>query len=389
MGGKALKSIDVVRLNKPGFLALEQEVLSILRQKFSYAQSTTYYKDKESFGDLDVIVPRPIPNDILKFLKEKFNPQEIFYDGKLMNCFAISFDYKNFQVDLIFNNPENLEIAQFYYSYNDLNNYIGRFAAAFGCKFGFDGFRYVMDTDQIMISKNPKKIYEFLGMDWQRYLQGFSTLEEIFSYIIQSKYFNSELFQYENLNHINRSRNKKRPNYEKFLNFLDENGIHGGFIFPEGDFASQIDAYFPEANLKWKIQELKNKRIREAKSRELLNSTIVNQVMNLNDNWKIIRHIIDQIYAHPGIDRVLPGLKPEQINKLINAAYSKVINSPEIKVENGQIIQYTNGSHEYLQGKVIDQDSETLLVATPDYFFDRIKKDKFKLIENWIDVKAL
>ncbi|GAF99140.1 unnamed protein product, partial [marine sediment metagenome] len=59
--------------------------------------------------------------------------------------------------------------------------------------------------------------------DYEKYLEGFDEVEDIFQYVIDSKYFNPKIFEYEQLNHQNRTRNKKRKNYELFLQYVKDN----------------------------------------------------------------------------------------------------------------------------------------------------------------------
>lgn len=65
-------------------------------------------------------------------------------------------------------------------------------------------------------------ILRFLGFDTDRYTEGFYNLTDIFEYVVDSKYFNPKIFQYEMLNHQNKTRNKKRVNYAGFLEFVDK-----------------------------------------------------------------------------------------------------------------------------------------------------------------------
>lgn len=386
MGGKAL-GIETVRLNQKEFVLFEKEVVNILKNKFEHVYPTVYYKTKESFGDLDIIVPRPVPSDIKEWLSKNFNSKKIVHNGEsLQNAVTVSFEYKNFQVDLIFNHPENLEIARFYYSQNDLQNYVGRIASEYQLKFGFNGLHY---KGRIFISRDCRKIYEFLGFSYNLYLKGFETLNDIFDFIITSKNFSNYIYFYENLDHVNKSRNKKRPNYQKFLDYLTDNNINATVKYPtEQEAINLIDAYFPEANLKWKLSEEFNLNIMQEKVRTMLNAQIVNDFLNLNNEWNIIKKVVDQIYAIPDAIRKLSGLKQEEMNIVIKAAYSKVTERPEIDWV-GKTVMYRTQDHGYLTAIALEDRDDHVHVKNEDFFVYNIKKDRLILPEDWFDFKNM
>lgn len=75
--------------------------------------------------------------------------------------------------------------------------------------------------DKLVITTDPKKIFEIGGFDHDRWLQGFDSEQEVWDFIISSKYFDSKIFSLENLNNINRVRNKKRGMYMRFLEHVN------------------------------------------------------------------------------------------------------------------------------------------------------------------------
>ncbi|MBT9545604.1 MAG: hypothetical protein IV090_09465 [Candidatus Sericytochromatia bacterium] len=221
MGGNAIS--NTLRLKRSEYESYEQELITLLgdflKTPFAPLQ---FYSDKASFGDIDFVVAQPKPDrgDLALFFQQ-IGSREQYFNGDML-----SFEYKNFQVDLNFVAPENYETALFYFAYNDLNNLIGRIAHKFGLKFGFDGLCYQIRTEsgyrakKITLSKDPAAIYTFLGYDYSRFLQGFKDREAIFEFVASSRYFNSAIFELDELNHINRTRNKKRQTYQLFLQWL-------------------------------------------------------------------------------------------------------------------------------------------------------------------------
>jgi len=112
----------------------------------------------------------------------------------------------------------------------------------------------------ILISQDYPRIYEFLGLDFTKWEQGFDELEDIFEFIATSKYFNWKMFQFDQLNKINRDRNQKRKSYMSFLEWIDNNVADDKH---EYQFAEDktihlfaINNAFPDANLVTEIRRL-------------------------------------------------------------------------------------------------------------------------------------
>ena len=98
-----------------------------------------------------------------------------------------------------------------------------------------------------------------MGLDPEQKYNGFDTLEQIFDWIISSKYFNPELFQFENLNQTDRKRNRKRPTFNKFLEYIKDVKFESeGYSFEKNKeiYREFIDKSFPEAKLLATIAEI-------------------------------------------------------------------------------------------------------------------------------------
>jgi hypothetical protein len=259
MGGNALKNVNTIRLSKAEFEPYVQEVCNLILTKFTYVSTLKYYRNKQSFGDLDLLLKKSESKNAMEIIKELFNPTEIY-----LNDNAYSFDYKNFQIDMIFKNDEDINSAEFFFAYNDLGNLIGRIANKFNLKFGFEGLQYVVRnhhgrlSKRIQVSKDERKILEFLGLSYERFVQGFDDVTDIYDYVISSKYFNADIFSYENLNHTNRTRNRKRVNYAGFLEYLESSDDFKNrkYQFDNEDaYLHVIEDFFPECQL---MENIKN-----------------------------------------------------------------------------------------------------------------------------------
>ena len=148
-------------------------------------------------------------------------------------------------------------------------------------KYGHDGLYLTVylnsnRKENIFISDDNNKIFEFLGFDYNRYLKGFDTLEEIFDYIIDSKYFDSEMFDLENLNQKDRKRNRKRKTYNQFIEYIKVNNINKRYEFKhKNEYIEDVDKFFTESKL---IEKLEDLRIKDS----------INQETNKKFNGKLV-----------------------------------------------------------------------------------------------------
>ena len=247
MGGNALK-VPTRRYEKEEYEIISHEVIGMLKSYGITAVIPKSYRNKDTFGDLDVLILSSTITkaDIMEIIEYLFNPNEIYNNNNVK-----SFDYREFQIDFILVGDENWNSSISYFSYNDLGNFIGRISYQMGFRFGDYGLKLVYRHEDggrkfsKIISKDTSKIYTFLGFDYSRYLEGFDDVEDIFAYVVSSKYFNPRIFDYEQLNHQNRTRNKKRKNYELFLQYVKGFKQSSDFVFGDKDsFVDKAEKFF-------------------------------------------------------------------------------------------------------------------------------------------------
>lgn len=296
MGGNAL-NIETKRLSREEYFKIVEEVypklmelINVKTPKFDVYDEMNCvpfyiipaYKTKESFGDMDIILNKAHYDltDMKSFLvklKELFNYTDIY-----INKPVVSIDYKGFQIDLIFMKQKYMKSSLFYYSYNDLGNFMGRIAVRLGVRYGHFGLKYKVETEErdkllgeFVLTSEPRHSFEFLGFDFDRFLEGFETLEDVFDYVISSKYFNKEIFAYENLDHQNRTRNRKRDSYRKFLEYIEPKTFEEKNIPSKEERMEMIFNTFPEVELEKKILELKEKEKVQKQIKEKFNGNLL------------------------------------------------------------------------------------------------------------------
>jgi hypothetical protein len=292
MGGKALNKYGVhtERKNTEVFIklgyAIRESLYHFFLKQYGIELEATVvrcYRTKADHGDLDLLI-KITPEiakkniDLREVIRLVYLPQAIHNNGGVY-----SFDYMNFQVDFIPIKEDKWNVAQTYYSYDPLGNVMGKTFHKFGLSYGWDGLHYKYRNNHgtnsmnILLTNDPRKIFEFGGYDYDRYLKGFDTLVEIFNFCIDTTYFDSEILQMDNLKSIDKKRNRKRGSYHLFLNYLKDNNIDKkyGFNKDKDSYISAIDLFFPEAKLMEKLEELKQKDLRDYYLAEKFNGNLV------------------------------------------------------------------------------------------------------------------
>lgn len=207
MGGKLLNGR---RVGREEFLVLEEQVVSYLKANLlsKHVYKLIHLSDKETFGDLDLVVSNTLTESILKLI-----------DNPVKNGDVISFLWSGLQVDLILVSSELLDYSVKYFSFGDRSNLLGRLIKhTYGLTFSSKG---------LYKKHHNKKIY--LDFDYDGIvlkLLGLTpkdsyTEKELFDWVISSSFFNREVFQLNNLTSEQRARDKKRAFYQRWLSYIE------------------------------------------------------------------------------------------------------------------------------------------------------------------------
>ena len=119
MGGNALKNTFTRRFERDEYHAVSSEALIRLLSSedgiVTSANIIPAYREKESFGDVDILYST---KDGLRLsdseINRLFRPKEV-----VKNHDVISLDFKEIQVDLIHTPAESMEYAMAYFAWND------------------------------------------------------------------------------------------------------------------------------------------------------------------------------------------------------------------------------------------------------------------------------
>lgn len=266
MGGNALLYAKTKRLDKEQYNHVLSVVLGTLTSIFPNVTLAPVLsiENKETFGDADILlVDRHLPDDWIAQVQDAFSPNEIMinrtktsktrasplrfvrdatiapevaelHDGthyqvprERIPCSAISFEFSEFQIDLVVTRPENFEIAQVYYANNDLGNLMGRIADRMGFKYGWSGlWKHVGEGneiyDTVLVTDDPCEIFTFLGYSFDRFEMGFMSFANMFEFAASTPWFHRAPYQFENRNHRDRIRDEKRKVYQDFVAWLED-----------------------------------------------------------------------------------------------------------------------------------------------------------------------
>lgn len=215
MGGNAIPNAR--RIDKQEYHQIIIEIIQLFPELRMIPTRTV--KDKADFGDIDFIVETDPKINIKNLVVDRLNNPQVND-----NNIYYSFEYKNIQIDFNFVSPNDYMTAYWFHGNADFGNLCGRLARSINFKFGTDGLSYVFRVNDdlnyrhdIIISKDIKEILTFLDINHNKFIEGFDSSEEVFDIIMKSKLFNPTYFIFDNLNHNDRTRNRKRKMYHEFL----------------------------------------------------------------------------------------------------------------------------------------------------------------------------
>jgi hypothetical protein len=217
MGGHALKTVITIRKNKSEYDEIKDKVSNLLKSQGIIIDFIPELSDKESFGDLDVLWSSLHNQNIIMrdIVIELFSPKEIVINGDV-----ISFDFENFQIDIIM--CKNIEFAKLYFSYGDFGGLMGKITKKYNMTFGHNGFFLENDNYSLLLTKEPNEFCKFVAIDFEKWLS-IKTKEDLFELIKTSRLYKPEFFS--SGNHQHRKRIKNRPLYIEFLKYIGVNGV--------------------------------------------------------------------------------------------------------------------------------------------------------------------
>lgn len=331
MGGNALKHLGVERVDtKTLKRAINQIAEAFYAHGIVWAVPASI-ESKETHGDLDIIVVGKFRDKVREIVKELDSLKNGPVD-------SVAWPYsqdKLLQVDFIFIPEEEYEYAVNYFCFNDLGNLVGRFAHKMGLKHGHDGLTLVVrDKDtvlgEIILTRDFKTALEFIGFSHDRYLEGFKTLDEIYTYVSNHPKFSPRMFDLLERNHTARMRDKKRPTYTGFLQWIEKNRRYlGDYDWPvdKSSWFPHIFSAFPDKQIEFILLWDAHRAKETAKTK--FNGVMVSQLTGLSE--KPLGRLIQSFKeVHPEWVAYVNSTSQEQIDKEVLRLYHDIFGEDDV-----------------------------------------------------------
>jgi hypothetical protein len=229
------------------------DIVSTLRPVLDKHFGTRYripvaYREKKDYGDVDIILDAAVIQNQPDWFESLCQDLGVDETHRVRNVYSML--YRNFQTDVFLVGTNKLDTCYHFMSYNILGNLIGRLYHKFNLKYGEDGLHYVLrgydnhNIQEVFVSRDMEQMLSFVDLSYDRWKQGFNNVEEIFEYVIASKYFCSDSYDLEYFNV--RKRATERPDFNKFLDYLHERNIVKNYPFDKAKeiYIEQIDDFF-------------------------------------------------------------------------------------------------------------------------------------------------
>ena len=264
MGGNLFR---LGRLPSAEYLALEGRLRTYLDAKLGdHYRIPRYYGSKPDFGDVDIVVSEAAVLTTWQDLRAEITTDLGITRSKSTGA-VFSTVYENFQVDYFMRPARYFQATYSFLCFNDLGNLLGKIFRRMNLKYGERGLQYVFRrTDgnykrDIDLCLDIERICAFIGLDIAPWNAGFETLEEMYTWLVSSPWFS--VAPYRDPNRIMRARVKNRPTIQRFLVWLDEQGIDQICDYPpKEDWIPRFVEAFPEAGLLDIIAEEKAREVR-------------------------------------------------------------------------------------------------------------------------------
>lgn len=336
VGGNALKSVKTCRLPADQYHPLSQRVCQALSERFDCrAAPIPAFRSKEDFGDLDVVIEKEHASRerLEDFARTFGHARQIVVNGPVL-----SYDHRStpsdetgFQVDLIRTPSQEFDVSLAYFSYNDLGNLIGRIAHKMGFSYGHRGLLYPMRDGTHLIgtvhmSSDFEQCLGFLGYNASRFREGFEGREEIYEYVVSSPYFNPSIYLLENRNHTSRTRDRKRPTYMGFLEYLRSLPAQEYFRFPEEKSAWLPKAFEEFEGFEARVGEVLSRHALSARVKEAFNGKIMAERTGLSG--KALGAFMANARAHLGGLEGMAALLDEGGVQLLQDRALTILHSP-------------------------------------------------------------
>lgn len=189
MGGKAHKNYNVNRISSDEREELLRYFQDTLQDVTSIVESPIPIPEKNTHGDLDLIVV--LKENVEKDTLHKKLASIGLYDEQEGKSYLINLHDKIVQVDLMFTSKVKFPLVKFIASYGDLGMILGLYAKKSGFSLGPHAgleIKMVSSVSGIAatypITKCPVEICDFFGLSHSVWQNGFESTDAIFQWLL-------------------------------------------------------------------------------------------------------------------------------------------------------------------------------------------------------------
>lgn len=235
MGGKALKTIKVSSMDKDTFEKVSDDIIKKLKNELGteLIDILPYYRSKNTFGDVDVLISKTSVekygfNQFHDFLRNTLESPEQSGNSQIYS-FGYKYNDSYHQIDLMLHDDNMFYKAKNYFAYNDLNILMNFIAVSnFDISFSKEGLNHIIYGEEktkkigeYTVNADFYEILDFLGLNKEKHKIGFNSLKDMYDFIYESPYFDSDSFitkiERENRAEIKRA---ERKTYSGFIEYV-------------------------------------------------------------------------------------------------------------------------------------------------------------------------
>ncbi|MCJ1382033.1 hypothetical protein MMC17_005145 [Xylographa soralifera] len=233
MGGKAFAhpphSLSTPRIPHTIYVLLRDKYICVLSRFYQNVASPIEAPEKASYGDIDILVSEPHPTTTIQSLSQALDAKtSISTSGSPSTSFAISFpDYsdKYIQLDIHVCPKSTFTWELFTASHGDLWNLLGTSLRGFGLTANNVGLNLriaeIEHLDRrrsmLFLTSDSTSVLDLMGLDVQKYWRQFANVNELYEYVISTRFFRKDSYVREGLKSNDRKRMGKRPLYQQFV----------------------------------------------------------------------------------------------------------------------------------------------------------------------------
>jgi hypothetical protein len=287
-------------LSREEYRIFSAEIVRMLSKSFGVYSGSLItipsYAYKESYENVRLIICNSrLPSNFATTIQNNFKPKATYQDE---NCMVYSFEYNDVQIDLFHVSDEKYSFAANYFSYDNICNLISILAEKMGFKLRYDGLHVPVYYNNekikyVLVTGSFSETLELLGFG-TGYNYYFTSELDLYRFIVNSKYFNKDIFLPENRSDIEKQEDQRIPIYGNFINYIRPNNIMNKFNYSDPikkPWVEQLKKNYPLV-IKDCISIIDNRK-RQDLIKYKFNNDIVTQITGIGIDEKLNKFLKD------------------------------------------------------------------------------------------------